>query len=98
MTNLMDQAREEQTNEFTAMLHTMKAPGGEVSMADHPGAQYLATGYGQGFVHGYQTSAGAAHAGLSVTIGGIDAGVIDLDTAKEQLIQLRNAIKEAAGL
>lgn len=98
MTNMMDQAREEQTAEYETMLHTIKAPEGNVSMADHPGAQYLATGYGQGFIHGYQTSAAAAHAGLSVTIGGIDAGTLDLEQVKSQLIQLRNAIKEAAGL
>lgn len=98
MTTIMDQAREEQTAEYKAMLHNMVAPGGEISMADHPGAQYLATGYGQGFIHGYQTNAGAAHAGLSVTIGGIDSGALDLIAVKEQLIQLRNAIKEAAGL
>lgn len=98
MTTMMDQAREEQTAEYKAMLRNMIAPGGEISMADHPGAQYLATGYGQGFIHGYQTSSGAAHAGLSVTIGGIDAGTLDLEQVKAQLIQLRNAIKEAAGL
>lgn len=95
---MMDESRVEQTAEFERMLHTMKAPGGDTSMADHPAAKFMATGYGQGFIHGYQTSAGAAHAGLSVTIGAIDAGVIDLDTAKAQLIELRDAIKGAAGL
>lgn len=95
---LMEDAREAQRAEYEQVLSTVKAEGGEVSMADHPGAKYLSIGYGQGFEHGYKTSAGAAHAGLSVTIGAIDSGLIDLDTTKEQLIELRNVMVEAAGL
>ena len=95
---LMEESRDQQVAEYERVLGTIKAEGGTTTMAEHPGAKYLAIGYAEGFGHGYKTSSGAAHAGLSVTIGAIDAGVIDLATAKEQLIELRNAIKEAAGL
>ncbi|QDH48103.1 hypothetical protein SEA_DEJAVU_96 [Microbacterium Phage DejaVu] len=98
MTTMMEQARDERAAEYNSTLDKIKSPDGSTPMSEHPGAKYLSTGYGHGFIHGYQTSSGAAHAGLSVTIGAIDAGTLDLEQVKAQLIQLRNAIKEAAGL
>lgn len=95
---LMDEAMADARQQYENMLQTVKIEGTDEVLGDHAGGKYLSTGYGQGYLHGYQTSAGAAHAGLSVTIGAIDAGVIDIGVAKAQLIELRDAIKDAAGL
>ena len=50
------------------------------------------------FTRGFQVSAGAAHAALSVIVGNIDAGTWDLEQVKESLIGLRNHIVQEAGL
>lgn len=97
-TTMMDQALAEQREEYETVIAKIGTPDGKTTFADHPGAKYLSTGFGQGFINGYKTSAGASHAGLSVIIGAIDAGLVDLDTVKEQAIQLRDAIKQEAGL
>lgn len=93
---VMNEARDEEMSAYENVLAGIRPNG--VSFSEHPGAKYLVTGFGEGFGRGYQVSSGAAHAGLSSLIFGIDAGLIDLDNAKAQLIGLRDAIKEAAGL
>ena len=71
---------------------------GETVFRDHPGFGYAASGFGDGYTRGFQVSAGAAHAALSLVIGNIDAGTWDLEQVKESLIGLRNHIVQEAGL
>lgn len=97
-TTMMNQARDEQRKEYETVLSKVQVEATGERLSDTQAGNYLSTGFAQGFMNGYQTSAGASHAGLTVVIGAIDAGTVDLETVKKQLIELRNAIKSEAGL
>lgn len=92
----MEDARRVETAEYKEVLTSIAS--GEVSFKDHPGFEYLATGFGEGFGRGFKAGAGAAHAGISTVVGNIDNGMYDLEEAKAALIALRNVIQREAGL
>lgn len=85
--------------EKSAYERTIGSVGhGDSAFRDHPGFGYAASGFGDGYTRGFQVSAGASHAALSVVIGNIDAGTWDLGKVKESLVELRNHIVKEAGL
>lgn len=79
-------ARDAELGEYKEMLKSVNFDG-------HPGAQYLTTGFAEGFGRGFMAGSGAAMAGISTVIGNIDNGMYDLEEAKDSLIALRNAIR-----
>lgn len=95
---MMDEARDEQRREYETVLRKVRVEETRENLMDTQAGNYLSTGFAQGFINGYQTSAGATHAALSVVIGELDAGLIDGEGAKGKLIPLRDLIRQEAGL
>ncbi|AWY05920.1 hypothetical protein SEA_PIONEER3_97 [Microbacterium phage Pioneer3] len=95
---MMEAARDEQRREYETLLRKVEVQGEEKNLMETQAGNYLSTGFAQGFINGYQTAAAATHAGLTVLIGELDAGLIDADGAKAKLIPLRDLIRQEAGL
>lgn len=95
---MMEEARDEQRKEYEQVLSNVKVEATGERLTETQAGNYLSTGFAQGFMNGYQTSAGATHAALSVLIGELDAGLIDAEGAKAKLIPLRDVIQKEAGL
>lgn len=95
---MMEEARDEQRKDYERVLAEVKVEATGERLSETQAGNYLSTGFAQGFMNGYQTSAGATHAALSVVIGELDAGLIDVDGAKDKLIPLRDVIRAEAKL
>lgn len=95
---MMEEARDEQRKDYERVLAEVKVEATGERLSETQAGNYLSTGFAQGFMNGYQTSAGATHAALSVVIGELDAGLIDVDGAKAKLIPLRDVIRAEAKL
>lgn len=94
----MEEARDAQRRDYERVLGEVKVEATGERLSETQAGNYLSTGFAQGFMEGYKVSAGAAHAALSVVIGELDAGLIDVEGAKAKLIPLREIIREDAGL
>lgn len=92
----MQDALEVETEEYEQALRSIRKGGTDFST--HPGSGYLKAGFQDGYKRGFQSGAGAAHAGISTVIGNIDNGMYDAEDAKDALIALRNLIQRDAGL